>query len=220
MIKLEKTEIYGFEPAIRGMRNPFNSWAKSDSFRGVHADEWEFEPGYCIGEADKSLMMSLAHGGSTHAKYRRMIVVYVDITAPSYWWAEFDTYKIGTVRNSCSFMHKGTSKPFELIDFSFQPEVLDTDDYKLSNMLKITYTQVLATLNRLRDVYLETKDFRIFQEIRRLLPSGYNIRATIMLNYEVLTAIYYDRHNHKLDEWRELCKWIEELPYSEVITCD
>lgn len=222
MIKLENTEIVGLEPAIRGMRNPLNSWAKSDSFRGVHADEWEYEPGYCVGEADKSLMMSLSHGGSTHAKYRRMIVVYVDITAPLYWWKEFDTYKVGTVANSCSTMHKIHAKEFVLDDFSHEHlfdlnTLTDTPLYSSRGVLQT----VCDALNDYRIAYLNESDpelkKRWWWQMIQLLPSSYNQKRTIMLNYEVLAAIYHDRRNHKLDEWRELCKWIEKMPYSEVI---
>lgn len=213
MIKLEHTEVVGLEPAIRGLRNPMNSWAKSDSFRGVHADEWEYEPGYCVGEADKSLMMSLAHGGSTHAKYRRMIVVYVDITAPLYWWKEFDTYKVGTVANSCSTMHKIHAKEFVLDDFSHE---------HLSSSQGILQI-ICDALNGYREAYLkaerEVEKKHWWWQMIQLLPSSYNQKRTIMLNYEVLAHIYHDRKDHRLDEWRELCRWIEKLPYSEVITC-
>lgn len=232
MIKIENVKVEGFEPAIRGMRNPMNSWAKSDSHVGLRGDGWEYDPGYIIGENDHDLMMRLAAGGPVHAKYRRMIAVWCDITAPTFWWAEVDTYKVGTVRNSCSFMHKGTAKPFEIVDFSFDGienektyetlvDIFDGDGYKASEFLSgldCTWMNVIDTLNNLRDIYLKTKDDRIFQMIRRLLPSGYNIRATVMFNYETLANIHQWRRNHRLDEWREFCKWAEELPYSEVFT--
>ncbi len=228
MIKFENVSVAGFEPAIRGLRNPKNSWAKSDSHVGLSGDEWSLDPGYIIGDADKDLMMRLAKGGSVHAKYRRQIVVWCDITAPTYWWAEFDTYRFGRERNSCSFMHKGTSKLFEIVDFSFDIEEIrktfvdicydGTVAAEYSAHLRTTWEKVIEELNELRDLYLKTKDDRIFQMIRRLLPSGYNIRATIMMNYEVLANTYHWRKNHRLDEWREFCKWAETLPYSWIFT--
>lgn len=238
MIKLENLNIVGLESAIRGMRNPKNSWLQSDSGYGcdgtkcidcTYNNNWcGRTPKYFIGEKDLDLMNRLAKGGSVHAKYRRMIVVYVDITMPTYVWAEFDTYKVGTVRNSCSFMHKGTSKPFEIVDFSFDEDEIATafemncvDESQTAvyyeNYVN-TINRVIEELNELRGLYLKTKDDRVFQLIRRLLPSGYNLRATVMLNYENLSAMYHDRKNHRLDEWRAFCKWIEELPYSELIT--
>lgn len=236
MIKIENVKVEGLEPAIRGMRNPKNSWDKSDSHVGLRGDGWDYDPGYIVGENDHDLMMRLAAGGPVHAKYRRMIIVWCDITAPTYWWAELDTYKVGTVRNSCSFMHKGTAKPFEIVDFSFDEDeirdtfmdirdnsnipdlVTDGDVQSIVFAVRDTWEYVLETLNKLRDLYLKTKDDRIFQMIRRLLPSGYNIRATVMFNYETLANIHQWRKNHRLDEWRAFCKWAEELPYSEVFT--
>lgn len=238
MIKLENLDIVGLESAIRGMRNPKNSWLQSDSGYGcdgtkcidcTYNNNWcGRTPKYLIGKKDLDLMKRLAKGGSVHAKYRRMIVVYVDLTMPTYVWAEFDTYKIGTVRNSCSFMHKGTAKPFEIVDFSFDEDEIKTifaelaedsheGDAFFEHYVK-AWNRVIEELNELRGLYLKTKDDRVFQLIRRLLPSGYNLRATVMLNYENLSAMYHDRKNHRLDEWRAFCKWIEELPYSELIT--
>lgn len=241
MIKFENVKVDGFEPSIRGLRNPKNSWAKSDSGYGCSSggettcSECQFKPQWCgnsaqyiIGPADKELMMKLNKGGPVHAKYRRQIVVWVDITMPTFVWAEFDTYKVGTVRNSCSFMHKGTSKPFEIVDFSFDEDEIRQafmnicDDGAEAVIYINHYTSIwqniLVELNELRDIYLQSRDDRVFQMIRRLLPSGYNLKATISLNYEVLAAMYRDRKNHRLDEWRELCKWIETLPYSWIIT--
>lgn len=242
MIKIEHTQVTGWEAAIRGLRNPKNSWDRSDSsfygeeYGGTHGacDNVDISPSILlqVGNNDSDLMLKLAKGGPVHAKFRRMIVVYTDITAPTYWWAELDTYKVGTVRNSCSFMHKGTSKPFEIVDFSFDGleqegtyetfmDAFDGDGYKASEFisdLDCTWANVIGTLNDLRELYLKTKDDRIFQMIRRLLPSGYNIKATMMMNYEVLSNIYHWRKNHRLDEWRELCKWIETLPESWIIT--
>lgn len=420
MIKFEKTEIHGLEPAIRGMRNPLNSWNRSDSRPGLYGDEFQYSPGYLIGPKDLDLAMKLAKAGPEHSKYRRMIVVWVDITAPTYVWHEIDTYKVGTVRNSCSFMHKGVSEPFTINDFSIGNDAIyailgdlekkryilhfpyETDEFKIytaengrtyrvyrngrvvreafdytdsygtgrtrhfeeadpimyqtnsgycviklsgrggghmllhrmvaelfcnkpdgatqvnhidgdkgnncaenlewvtpkENVQKahdlglyenlnslhrkylvwkstsrvitpdkrmgfstditsglsindlakkygVTYEQaanakytiehseteesfqeayvwetVLSYLNGLRELYIETKDDKVFQDIRRLLPQSYNQKSTMMFNYEVLAKIYRERRNHRLDEWRAFCDWIKTLPYSEVITCD
>ena len=217
MIKIENVEVMGWEHAIRGMRNPKNSWEKSDSefIENDHADV--YYPCAKIGPNDHDLMSRLAKGGAVHAKYRRMITVYLDITAPLYWWKEFDTYKVGTVANSCSTMHKIHEKEFTLEDFSH--EHLD----RLS--LSLLY-DIICKLNVNRNEFLEYKDGDdsvnskkdYWWQMIQLLPSSYNQRRTIMLNYEVLTNIYESRKNHKLDEWCELCKWIESLPYSEIIT--
>lgn len=243
MIKIEKTEVMGWEAAIRGMRNPMNSWEKSDSHScGTCGDcdscvDYENCPyGYdylktIIGPNDHDLMQRLAAGGPVHAKYRRMITVYVDITAPLYWWKEFDTYKIGTVANSCSTMHKIHEKEFTLEDFSCEHliESFETEDGTCHpiDILKDTIT----ALNTAREAYLETKTKPMKNEQARrelmkkywwqmiqLLPSSYNQKRTVMLNYEVLVGIYKWRKNHKLEEWITLCSWIESLPYSEIIT--
>ena len=203
MIKIEKTDIYGWESAIRGMRNPMNSWDKSDSL---------FNTSYnSIGENDLNLMMRLAKGGAVHAKYRRMITVYVDITAPLYWWKEFDTYKIGTVANSCSTMHKIHAKEFTLDDFSHE---------HLTSHFKTDLECTVLSLNYARKKFLETKDKSYWWQMIQLLPSSYNQKRTIMLNYEVLVGMYRDRKNHKLDEWHTFCDWIKSLPYSELITME
>lgn len=248
MLKIENVEIAGLEPAIRGMRNPKNSWDKSDSAcctnssvftrcgdctyykAGMcHADAGEMETNYILGPIDQKLAMSLAKGGPVHAKYRRMITVYLDITAPLYWWKEFDTYKVGTVANSCSTMHKIHDKEFTLDDFSHEHLV-----YPAKTILHRT----IDVLNCYRDlfnhgdeldpacevprtkleVYNMTKKDAWMQMIQ-LLPSSYNQKRTVMLNYEVLHNIYFSRKDHKLDEWHTLCDWIETLPYSELITC-
>ena len=249
MIKLENTEVMGWEHAIRGMRNPMNSWRKTDSEPGceivtgshklcrecdhaidIHGNlccDYGYKPDFVVGFNDHELMMKLAAGGAVHAKYRRMITVYVDITAPLYWWKEFDTYKVGTVANSCSTMHKIHEKEFELSDFSCEHLVgLKGLDGKCT----IRYSRGHATspagvldetimmLNLCRNRYLETKDKDFWWQMIQLLPSSYNQKRTIMLNYEVLVGIYKHRKNHKLDEWREFCQWIEKLPYSEIIT--
>lgn len=202
MIKLENTEVTGITRAVYSARNAMNSWDKSDS---------DFKTD-TLGENDYKLAMKLAKAGTDHRKFMRMINVTVDITAPLYWISELDTYKVGTVRNSCSFMHKGVSKPFEITDFSTH-----TKELEVPNMI-YTYGKLINTLNELREEYLKTKDEDIFQQIRCLLPCGYNLRFTIQLNYEVLANIYRSRRNHRLDEWREFCSWIETLPYSKLIT--
>lgn len=200
MILIENTEVVGFEQAIRGMRNPMNSWALSDS---------EFNDGVEIGDKDYELMMKLAAGGSVHAKYRRMITVYVDITAPLYWFKEFETYKVGTVSNSCSTMHKIHTKEFNLDDFSHDHLFGSSVDFLM---------YIIKELNYFRDMFNSTKSKEYWWQMIQLLPSSYNQKRTVMLNYEVLTNIYKSRWNHKLDEWREFCCWIEELPYSQIIT--
>ena len=228
MIKIEKVDICGLEPAIRGMRNPMNSWDRSDSGIGCKngtCEECDFKPEYCgnnivyaAGPNDLDLMQRLANGGPVHAKYRRMIIVYMDITAPLYWWKEFDTYKIGTVANSCSTMHKIHEKKFTFDDFSYE-HLLGPDDVYYGEMV---YTEILRytidALNIAREKYLKTKDKKYWWQMIQLLPSSYNQKRTIMLNYEVLAGIYKHRRGHKLDEWCEFCTWIESLPMSELIT--
>ena len=217
MIRIENTGVYGFEAAIRGMRNPMNSWEKSDSeFHGgvVRFDtcneRWE-DNGYAmsLGPNDLDLMNRLRNSGTDHRKFMRMITVYLDITAPLYWWKEFDTYKVGTVANSCSTMHKIQAKEFTLDDFSH--EYLNEKSLYMLN-------DTIQYLNAVREAFIETKDKHYWWQMIQLLPSSYNQRRTVMLNYEVLTNIYHARKNHKLDEWHTFCDWIEELPYSELIT--
>lgn len=220
MIRLERTEIpfTCWEAAIRGMRNPMNSWDKSDTDccnkkRHYLNDVFtEFISTPDIGDADLGLMLRLARAGSTHAKYRRMITVYVDITAPLYWWKEFDTYKIGTVANSCSTMHKIHAKEFTFDDFSFE-KLLGVNQRPLP-----ICSGILEELNYARDKYLETKDKQYWDRMIQLLPASYNQKRTVFLNYEVLVGIFRDRRNHKLDEWHTFCDWIWSLPYSEIIT--
>ena len=239
MIKLENYEVIGWEHAIRGMRNPMNSWEKSDSGFVCYANDQHFcsvcEDGhtdacperfrtYKIGPNDRELMMKLAKAGSVHAKYRRMITVYVDITAPLYWWKEFDTYKVGTVANSCSTMHKIHTYNFDRKDFSCEK--------LLSPSLQVL-DGVITELNFWRNIYIngghaytssgtiidfDARDKLVWDQMIQLLPSSYNQKRTVMLNYEVLVGMYRDRKNHKLDEWCEFCKWVEQLPYSEIIT--
>ena len=225
MIKLENTDVVGWEHVIRGMRNPMNSWERSDSgychrdlardcTTCIHrsTDYPACYSGFDIGPNDYTLMMNLANGGPVHAKYRRMIVVYVDITAPLYWWKEFDTYKVGTVANSCSTMHKIHTKRFEREDFSI--EHLENCD---EHHWMVCMDNVISALNVSREKYIETKDKKYWWQMIQLLPSSYNQRRTVMLNYEVLVNIYKSRKNHKLDEWHTFCDWIESLPYSEII---
>ncbi len=234
MILIEKPQIMGLEPTIRGMRNPMNSWAKSDSgLCDTIGDSYgDILPSdFRVGEADMNLMLRLAKAGSVDGKFRRMIAVYVDITAPLYWWKEFDTYKVGTVSNSCSTMHKIHAKEFTLEDFSHEHLFNDTngddeDALYLAGMgtsVKVDGENLvyltINVLNYYRGRFLDTNDKTYWWQMIQLLPSSYNQKRTVMLNYEVLANIYQHRRNHKLDEWRELCKWIEGLPYSEIITC-
>ena len=216
MIKIENVEIFGWEAAIRGMRNPMNSWDKSDSYENytvTYEDYSEIRiPYYRVGAGDFALMKKLVKAGTDHSKFMRMINVTFDITAPLYWWKEFDTYKVGTVRNSCSTMHKVTSKEFTLDDFSHE----QLTDSAIEQWLEPT----IEGLNIARQMYIEKdgKSKAAWWQIIQLLPSSYNQRATIQLNYAVLRNIYHSRKNHKLDEWIDFCKWIATLPYSELIT--
>ena len=222
MIKIENTEIVGWEAAIRGMRNPLNSWEKSDSVKcyanancpGICKNNVS---GICIGPNDYDLMKRLRNAGTDHRKFMRMITVYVDITAPLYWWKEFDTYKVGTVANSCSTMHKIHAKEFTLDDFSHEHLLIHANTYNGYVPYSILES-VIGALNEFRDLYLETKNKAYWWQLIQLLPSSYNQRRTVMLNYEVLANIYKSRRNHKLDEWHVFCEWIENLPYAELIT--
>lgn len=242
MLTIENTRVVGFEDAIRGMRNPMNSWEKSDSHFVGSYDELE-DDSFAIGPNDKDLMKRLASAGKDHAKYRRMIVVYADLIAPLYWLKEYDTYKVGTVANSCSTMHKIQAKEFTLDDFSHEhligmpTYVHDADELKEIPLVRWdkasdrpkdgywveftplgTMTIMIDMLNRCRELYLETKDKRYWWQMIQLLPSSYNQRRTVMLNYEVLANIYPARKNHRLDEWHTFCDWIEGLPESWIIT--
>lgn len=223
MIKIEKAEVYGFEHAIRGMRNPMNSWERSDSCEMTvaeivgHPCNDGLQKEFVVGENDISLMEKLAKAGSVHAKYRRMIVVWVDITAPLYFWKEFDTYKVGTVANSCSTMHTIADKPFDISDFSIDHLMLDNIKDFITSSLEVLGVTI-DTLNIYRDLYLRRKDKRYWWQMIQLLPSSYNQKRTVMLNYEVLANMYAYRKEHKLDEWIEFCKWIETLPLSQLIT--
>lgn len=227
MIEIENEEIVGWEAAIRGMRNPMNSWEKSDSHYECHEYDKLSDDDrkiyliddYIPGPIDFGLMTRLRNAGTDHRKFMRMITVYMDITAPLYWWKEFDTYKVGTVANSCSTMHKVHAKEFTLEDFShehlFTEENLrheaEPDSMKLLNT-------IINALNVYRLAYLEEGDKSVWWQMIQLLPSSYNQKRTVMVNYEVLANIYESRRNHKLDEWHIFCDWIENLPYAELIT--
>lgn len=236
MLKIENTEVIGWEAAIRGMRNPKNSWNRSDSELGCVFDDKLMRCSTCylagpacddhvgraifnIGPNDYKLMTALRNSGTDHRKFMRMIAVYLDITAPLYWWKEFDTYKVGTVANSCSTMHKIAAKEFTLEDFSHE---------HLNRTGLVILENIIANLNEWRAYFIygfnsgeykiEKGDKEQWWQMIQLLPSSYNQKRTIMLNYEVLANIYKSRRNHKLDEWHTFCDWIKTLPYSELIT--
>ena len=227
MLKIENWEVLGWEHTIRGMRNPMNSWEKSDS---IFVEDGEYhdicgnsspyngtvtETFFEMGEKDFDLMKRLRNAGTDHRKFMRMITVYLDITGPLYWWKEFDTYKVGTVANSCSTMHKIHAKEFTLEDFSCEHLTAESIAFGLEPIIDI--------LNKNRELYLQWKNIdeekkTLWWQMIQLLPTSYNQKRTVMLNYEVLANIYKSRRNHKLDEWHTFCDWIEELPYSELIT--
>lgn len=257
MLKIENVEVMGWEHAIRGMRNPMNSWEKSDSeFEVIDDPTHDGSDGFIrvagdgitggyIGPKDQDLMMALRRSGTDHRKFMRMITVYLDITAPLYWWKEFDTYKVGTVANSCSTMHKIHAKEFTPDDFSrehlinyedslgiwkenhdLDPRIEDEDPAKYPEeaieMWSFAPMDILIltikALNHYRDLYLKTKDKQYWWQMIQLLPSSYNQKRTVMLNYEVLANMFVARCNHKLDEWKQLCEWMRTLPYSKLIT--
>ena len=203
MIEIENVEVIGWKAAIRGMRNPMNSWDKSDTVYNGNEKP-------LIWRNDHMLMKRLCAAGTDHRKFMRMIVVYMDVVAPRYWWAEMDTYKVGTVANSCSTMHKIADKEFTLGDFS--------TEHLSEDVIDKPFKDIIDCLNFFRGLYILNKDKSDWWQMIQLLPSSYNQRRTVMLNYEVLANIYRARKNHKLDEWREFCAWIETLPYSELIT--
>lgn len=215
MLKIEKTVLPSpeqWEIVIEGLRNPMNSWDKMDSKFVRYASDERFEEPVTIGEADHKLMMSLNKGGTEHSKYRRMIPVWVTINAPLYWWKEADTYTVGKVQNSCSTMHKIHSKPFTEGDFSCE--------HLCRGVRKHSLGMTISDLNEARDNFLQTKDKEYWWRMIQLLPTSYNQKRTVMLNYEVLAKMYRERKNHKLDEWHTLCDWIKTLPYSELITME
>ena len=221
MIHIDNVEVMGWEHAIRGMRNPKNSWDKSDTVYGTYWGDIDGHKcfdndGFTLGNNDFDLMKRLRDAGTDHRKYMRMITVYLDITAPLYWWKEFDTYKVGTVANSCSTMHKIHDKEFTMDDFSNDNLILwDVDNNVHIPMGCLQDT--INVLNACREKYLETKDKMYWWQMIQLLPSSYNQKRTVMLNYEVLANMYKSRKHHKLDEWRNFCEWIKQLPYSELI---
>lgn len=242
MLKIENTEVMGWEHAIRGMRNPMNSWEKSDSewysigiptSNPAAINDKYLSQKYCLGDNDLDLMKRLRNAGTDHRKFMRMITVYLDITAPLYWWKEFDTYKVGTVANSCSTMHKIHAKEFTIDDFSCE-HLIDEDDSDLIIGDVVPHTTlecVITALNFYRNKFLEAQKKPMKEESKRaslvkkywwqmiqLLPTSYNQKRTVMLNYEVLANIYKSRKNHKLDEWHTFCDWLKSLPYSELIT--
>ena len=209
MIKITNAEVFGWDAAIRGMRNPMNSWDKSDSKHWretIVGHEVEYR---VVGRNDLTLMKKLVEAGSDHAKFMRMINVTMDVTAPLYWWKEFDTYKVGTVANSCSTMHKIADKEFTLEDFSYE-HLMQGGLECIKNLCK--------DLNTCREQYLAKHDKEWWWQMIQLLPSSYNQKRTVQLNYAVLRNMYHARRNHKLDEWRDFCSWVESLPYAELIT--
>lgn len=227
MIKIENTMVSGWEAAVRGMRNPMNSWDNSDS------DGWR------VGVSDWALMMRLVKGGTSHRKFLRYVTVSMDVTAPLYWWKEFDIYKIGTVANSCSTMHKLTAKPFEMDDFSHEHLDVTSGEnsehsHRCAEMDAVTNAAgwgtsygrlgfdllyyIVQNLNYYRELYIKTKDKFWWWQIIQTLPTSYNQKRTVLLNYEVLRNIYHTRGGHKLDEWHYFRIWCESLPYSELIT--
>lgn len=244
MIKIENTETYGWEAAIRGMRNPLESWGKSDSDVCTKTDcvycKFFLNDGMCqkteiggtvIGDADLTLMQKLVAAGTDHSKFMRMINVSCDITAPLYWWKEYDTYKIGTVANSCSTMHKIHAKEFTMEDFSHEHLVMNDSNDTTYQLFSQNYREtgiyvtpvsllgiIIGCLNNYREEFLKTHDKKYWWQMIQLLPSSYNQRRTVQLNYAVLRNMYHARKDHKLDEWRDFCEWIEGLPYSELIT--
>lgn len=203
MLKLERTSVMNLENAIRGARNPMNSWAKSDS-------AYDDKGNYILGENDLALARKLCRAGSDHRKFVRQILVSVDITAPLYWWKEFDTYKVATVANSTSTMHKIHAKPFELADFSVD---------KLSDGALAAFRTYMDYMEATRRRFVETKDKRDWYDLIQLLPSSYNQLRTVTMNYETLINIYYARRAHKLDEWHVFCDWIRTLPYADDLIC-
>lgn len=226
MIKIEKTDVFGFDSAIRGMRNPMNSWDKSDSEMRVLVIG-NRDGGYdfgaivpYIGENDLKLMKSLSKAGSDHAKFLRMINVTVDITAPRYWWTEFDTYKVGTVANSCSTMHKIHDKELTLDDFSHEQLTYYEVEGELCRDWLGDLEDLIGDLNFAREKFIETNDEKYWLQMIKLLPQSYNQKRTVQLNYQVLKSMYFARRNHKLDEWHTLCDWMLELPYFREICID
>ena len=240
MIKIENTEVFGWEAAIRGMRNPLDSWFKSDSGyckgRSSFCDTCDLKPDddyapcylatemkgkeFVVGANDLNLMKRLVKAGSDHSKFMRMINVTVDVTAPMYWWKEADTYKVGTVRNSCSTMHKIAAKEFELNDFSHEHLCDYSHNGELCRDWRGSLEATIDDLNEARNLYIKSNDKIYWWQMIQLLPSSYNQKATLQMNYAVLRNIYHSRKNHKLDEWHTFCDWIESLPYAKELIVD
>ncbi len=223
MLKVEKTQVFGWEPAIRGMRNPMESWDRSDSHPykfGNMGDADTYEANLKVGDADLELMMKLCKAGSDHRKFMRMLVVYADITAPLYWWKEYDTYKVGTVANSCSTMHTIHKKEFTLDDFSHEHLTLYDVDGEICRDWFGDLECLIDDLNLARELFLKTKDKKYWWQMIQLLPASFNQKRTVELNYESLSNMYHARKHHKLDEWNIMCGWIESLPHKELITTD
>lgn len=214
MIKIEDTRVFGWEAAITGMRNPLNSWNKSDTNWDKYYSGRDINR--CIGPNDLNLMKRLSMAGPDHGKYLRFINVTCDITSTLYWWKEFDTYKVGTVANSCSTMHKIHSKPIELSDFSIDDFYIEDEGINLEDY----FINVIADCESLRRKYLDTKDIKYWRGLIQLLPDSYNQRRTVQLNYQVLKNMYHARKNHKLTEWHDFCDWIEGLPYAKELICN
>ena len=230
MIKIEETDVFGWEAAIRGMRNPMNSWDKSDSHWDIRSDKVEIEWFYMVGDNDIKLMRSLAKAGNDHAKFLRMIHVQADITAPRYWWTEYDTYKVGTVANSCSTMHKLHEKEFTLDDFSHEkldgidehPITVRFSDKSSDGVLESSSLGnleiTIGILNHYREKFIKTKNKHYWDQMVQLLPQSYNQKRTVDINYQVLAHMYFARKNHKLNEWHDFCAWAEGLPcFHEIV---
>ncbi|MBR4345306.1 MAG: hypothetical protein IKP88_21800 [Lachnospiraceae bacterium] len=223
MIKFENYDIWGFEHALRGMRNPLESWERNDSGFAENCNIWEGDDvwytsafNYKIGPYDLALAQRLIQAGPEHRKFLRQIMVSVDITAPLYWWKEFDTYKVGTVANSCSTMHTIHTRPITLDDFSCEHLGLFVDAFNWDEQSIDILNDIISLLNKYRELFVKTKDRKYWWQIIQLLPSSYNQRRTVTLNYENLRSMYFQRRNHKLDEWRiGFCGWVEDLPYAE-----
>ena len=216
MIKIEHVETFGWETAVRGMRNPLNSWEKSDSLSYMDDEGGTIDYLYDVGCKDKELMTTLVKAGPDHSKFMRMIGIAMDIVAPLYWWKEFDTYKVGTVANSCSTMHKISAKPFEIDDFSHEHLFPHSPQFDSMDYL----SAIIEHLNACREAYIRCNEKCFWWQMIQLLPSSYNQRRTVTLNYAVARNQYHARKNHKLDEWHDYCKALERLPLSDLITME
>lgn len=216
MIKIEHVETFGWETAVRGMRNPLNSWDKSDSLSYEDDEGATIDYLYNVGRKDKELMTTLVKAGTDHSKFMRMLGIAMDVVAPLYWWKEFDTYKVGTVANSCSTMHKISAKPFEIDDFSHEHLFPHSPQFDSMDYL----SAIIEHLNACREAYIRCNEKCFWWQMIQLLPSSYNQRRTVTLNYAVARNQYHARKNHKLDEWHDYCKMLEKLPHSDLITME